>query len=148
MKKILILSLSFLLIIPVFAQKRDITLDDLWKNYSFYPKSYSGLNSMNDGEHYATIEKTDDGQEIIKYRFKSGKKVRTLFKSADFEIPKVGKYTFSQDEKQLLLATNTEGIYRYSSKSVYYIYNIFTDKLKKLSEDKVMYATFSPNGEN
>ena len=55
MKKILILSLSFLLIIPVFAQKRDITLDDLWKNYSFYPKSYSGLNSMNDGEHYVRV---------------------------------------------------------------------------------------------
>jgi len=147
MKKILIICFSLVFITPIFSQKRDITLDDLWKNYTFYPKSYSGLNSMNDGEHYVTMEKTDDGQEIIKYRFKSGKKVRTLFKSNNFEIPKVGRYTFSQDEKQLLLATKTEGIYRYSSKSVYYIYNVFTDKLKKLSDDKVMYATFSPNGE-
>ncbi len=147
MKKILTLFLALLIITPTFAQKRDITLDDLWKNYTFYPKSYSGLNSMNDGEHYVTMEKTEDGQEIIKYRFKSGKKVRTLFKSNNFEIPKVGRYTFSQDEKQLLLATKTEGIYRYSSKSVYYIYNVFTDKLNKLSDDKVMYATFSPNGE-
>ena len=147
MKKLLTLLLALLIITPTFAQKRDITLDDLWKNYTFYPKSYSGLNSMNDGEHYVTMEKTDNGQEIIKYRFKSGKKVRTLFKSNNFEIPKVGRYTFSQDEKQLLLATKTEGIYRYSSKSVYYIYNVFTDKLKKLSDDKVMYATFSPNGE-
>ena len=147
MKKLLTLLLALLIITPTFAQKRDITLDDLWKNYTFYPKSYSGLNSMNDGEHYVTMEKTEDGQEIIKYRFKSGKKVRTLFKSNNFEIPKVGRYTFSQDEKQLLLATKTEGIYRYSSKSVYYIYNVFTDKLNKLSDDKVMYATFSPNGE-
>ena len=147
MKKILILGLSFLLIIPVFAQKRDITLDDLWKNYSFYPKSYSGLNSMNDGEHYSTMKKTEDGQEIIKYQFKNGGKVRTLFKSADFKIPKIGSYTFSKDEKQLLLATNTEKIYRYSSQSIYYVYNVFTDKLKKLSDDKVMYATFSPKGD-
>ena len=147
MKKLLTLLFSILLITPLFAQKRDITLEDIWKNYSFYPKSYSGLNSMNDGEHYVTMEKVNDGQEIIKYRFKSGEKVRTLFKSNNFEIPKVGRYTFSQDEKQLLLATKTEGIYRYSSKSVYYIYNVFTDKLKKLSDDKVMYATFSPNGE-
>jgi len=147
MKKILIICFSLVFITPIFSQKRDITLDDLWKNYTFYPKSYSGLNSMNDGEHYVTMEKTEDGQEIIKYRFKSGKKVRTLFKSNNFEIPKVGRYTFSQDEKQLLLATKTEGIYRYSSKSVYYIYNVFTDKLNKLSDDKVMYATFSPNGE-
>ena len=87
MKKLLTLLLSFLLLTPVFSQKRDITLEDLWKNYSFYPKSYSGLNSMNDGEHYVKMEKTDDGQEIIKYKFKSGKKVRTLFKSTNFEIP-------------------------------------------------------------
>jgi dipeptidyl-peptidase-4 len=105
MKKILIICFSLFFITPLFSQKRDITLDDLWKNYTFYPKSYSGLNSMNDGEHYVTMEKTEDGQEIIKYRFKSGKKVRTLFKSNNFEIPKVGRYTFSQDEKQLLLAT-------------------------------------------
>jgi dipeptidyl-peptidase-4 len=147
MKKLLTLILGFLLITPIFPQKRDITLEDLWKNYSFYPKSYSKLNSMNDGEHYVTMEKTDDGQEIIKYKFKSGEKVRTLFESNNFEIPKVASYTFSQDEKQLLLATKTEKIYRYSSKSVYFIYNIFTDQLEKLTDDKVMYATFSPKGD-
>ena len=132
---------------PIFSQKRDITLADLWKNYAFYPKSMGGFNSMNDGEHYSTIEKTEDGQEIIKYQFKNGKKVRILFKSADFEIPKIGKYTFSKNEKQLLLATETKSIYRYSSKSVYYIYDIHNDKISKLSDKKVMYATFSPQGD-
>ncbi|CAI8245256.1 MAG: Dipeptidyl aminopeptidase 4 [Cryomorphaceae bacterium] len=147
MKKILIICFSLVFITPIFSQKRDITLDDLWKNYAFYPKSMGGFNSMNDGEHYSTIEKTEDGQEIIKYRFKNGKKVRTLFKSTDFEIPKIGKYTFSENEKQLLLATETTSIYRYSSKSVYYIYNIHNDKISKLSDKKVMYATFSPQGD-
>ncbi|MEC9209327.1 MAG: S9 family peptidase [Bacteroidota bacterium] len=147
MKKLLTLLLSFLLITPIFSQKRDITLEDLWKNYSFYPKSYNGLNSMNDGEHYVTMEKTDKGQEVIKYQFKDGKKIRTLFNSVNFEIPRITNYTFSEDEKQLLLETETEKIYRYSSKSIYYIYNIFTDKLKKLTDDKVMYATFSPQGD-
>ena len=84
---------------------------------------------MNDGEHYSTMEKNDDGQKIIKHKFKSGKKVRTLFKSADFEIPKIKNYTFSKDEKQLLLATKTENIYRHSSKSVYYIYNIHSFRI-------------------
>ena len=49
--------------------------------------------------------------------------------------------------KKILLATETEKIYRYSNKSIYYIYNIFTDKLKKLTDEKVMYATFSPSGD-
>ena len=105
MKKLLTLLLGGLLIISSFAQKREITLDDLWKNYIFYPKHISGFNSMNDGEHYSTMEKIDDGQEIIKYKFKTGKKVRTLYKSADFDIPKIKNYTFSDDEKQILLAT-------------------------------------------
>ena len=102
---------------------------------------------MNDGEHYSTMEKADEGQAIIKYKFKSGNKVRTLFKSTDFDIPKINSYIFSEDEQQILLATEKEKIYRYSSKSVYYIYNVFTDKLAKLSDKKVMYATFSPNGD-
>ena len=58
MKKILIICFSLVFITPIFSQKRDITLDDLWKNYAFYPKSMGGFNSMNDGEHYSTIEKT------------------------------------------------------------------------------------------
>jgi dipeptidyl-peptidase-4 len=147
MKKILIICFSLVFITPIFSQKRDITLDDLWKNYAFYPKSMGGFNSMNDGEHYSTMERTEDGQEIIKHQFKDGKKVRTLFKSSDFEIPKIGKYTFSKNEKQLLLATETKSIYRYSSKSVYYIYDIHNDKISKLSDKKVMYATFSPQGD-
>ena len=49
--------------------------------------------------------------------------------------------------KKILLATESEKIYRYSSKSIFYVYNIFTDKLHKISEDKIMHATFSPNGE-
>ena len=147
MKKLLTLLLAILIIIPTFAQKRDITLDDLWQNYTFYPSYIGGFNSMNDGEHYSTMEKTEKGQEIIKYQFKDGKKVRTLFSSADFDIQRINNYTFSDDEKLLLLSTETEKIYRHSSKSAYYIYNVFTDKLKKLTDDKVMYATFSPNGE-
>ena len=147
MKKILIICFSLFFIIPSFSQKKDITLEDLWKNYSFFPKSYSGLNSMNDGEHYASLEKTDKGQEVIKYQFKDGKKVRTLLQCYNFEIPKVNNYSFSLDEKKILLETETEKIYRYSSKSTYYVYNIFTDKIKKISNDKLMYATFSPKGD-
>ncbi len=147
MKKLLTLLLSLLFITSTFAQKRDITLEDLWQNYTFSPSYIRGFNSMNDGEHYSTMERVDNVQEIIKHQFKDGKKVRILFSSTKFEIPRIKSYTFSDDEKQLLLQTETEKIYRHSSKSIYYIYNIFTDKLKKLSDDKVMYATFSPAGD-
>ena len=147
MRKLLTLSIIFLLINPITAQKKNITLEDLWENYSFYPKSFSSLKSMNDGEHYSKIDRNDDAQEIVKYQFKDGKKIKTLFKSNEFDIARITNYTFSNNEKKILLATETEKIYRYSNKSIYYIYNIFTDKIKKLTDKKVMYATFSPIGD-
>ena len=147
MKKLLTLLLSVFLITSGFAQKKDITLEDLWKNHAFYAAYIGGFKSMNDGEHYSTLEQTDEDQEIIKYQFKNGKKVRALFNSANFEISKIKGYSFSNDEKQILLKTETEKIYRHSSKSVYYVYNVFTNKLKKFNDDKIMYATFSPIGD-
>ena len=66
MKKLLTLLVAILIITTIFAQKRDITLDDLWQNYTFYPSYIGGFNSMNDGEHYSTMERTEDEQEIIK----------------------------------------------------------------------------------
>ena len=146
MKKILLICLAFLVINPVFSQKKNITLDDLWKNYSFFPKNYNSLNSMNNGEHYVSLENSELGQELNIYKYKDGERVRTLFKSDEFDLKRITNYSFSNDEKQLLLETQTEKIYRYSSKSIYYVYNIFTDKLKKISDDKLMFATFSPAG--
>ena len=146
MKKILLICLSFLAINTLFSQKKNITLDDLWKNYSFFPKNYNSLNSMNNGEHYVSLENSELGQELNIYKYKDGERVRTLFKSDEFDLKRITNYSFSNDEKKLLLETQTEKIYRYSSKSIYYVYNIFTDKLKKISDDKLMFATFSPAG--
>ena len=46
----------------------------------------------------------------------------------------------------MLLATETESIYRYSKKAIYYVFNIQNNKIKKLSDNKVRYPTFSPDG--
>ena len=146
MKKILLICLAFLAINPMFSQKKNITLDDLWKNYSFFPKNYNSLNSMNNGEHYVSLENSELGQELNVYKYKDGEKFRTLFKSDEFDLKRITNYSFSNDEKKLLFETQSEKIYRYSSRSIYYVYNIFTDKLKKISDDKLMFATFSPAG--
>ena len=146
MKKILLICLSFLAINTMFSQKKNITLDDLWKNYSFFPKNYNSLNSMNNGEHYVSLENSELGQELNVYKYKDGEKVRTLFKSDEFDLKRITNYSFSNDEKKLLFETQSEKIYRYSSRSIYYVYNIFTNKLKKISDDKLMFATFSPAG--
>jgi dipeptidyl-peptidase-4 len=132
--------------IVLLAQKKEVTLENIWKTYDFYPKSVSGFNSMQDGNYYSKLDKKGDNSQINKYSFRSGQKTRTLVDSKNIEID-INDYTFSKDEKKVLFANETEKIYRYSSKSIYHIYNLKAKKLEKLSDDKVMYADFSPSGD-
>ena len=132
--------------IVLMAQKKEVTLENIWKTYDFYPKSVSGFNSMQDGNYYSKLDKKGDNSQINKYSFRTGQKIRTLVNSKNIEID-INNYTFSKDEKKVLFANETEKIYRYSSKSIYHIYNLKTKKLEKLSDDKVMYADFSPSGD-
>ena len=101
---------------------------------------------MQDGNYYSKLDKKGDYSQINKYSFRTGQKTRTLVDSKNIEID-INNYTFSKDEKKVLFANETEKIYRYSSKSIYHIYNLKTKKLEKLSDDKVMYADFSPSGD-
>ena len=146
MNKIILAFILSIASLSLFSQSKEITLKDIWKDYSFHPKSFRGLNSMNNGDFYTELKKSDEGQEIIKYNFKNGEKITTLFKSSDFDIKRITGYSFSKDDKLMLLTTETESIYRYSKRSIYYVFNIHNNQLKQLSENKIRYTTFSPDG--
>jgi len=145
MKKTFTLIICISISIVSFGQK-EVTLEDIWQNYKFYPSGVPGFKSMNDGEHYTTTEKDEGEIKIHKNSFESGKIVETLLDSDDERLSKMGSYQFNLSEDKILIATNTESIYRYSSKSVYYIYNTKTKIIKELIDKQVMYATFSPDG--
>ena len=101
MKKILTLSLLCLICHITFGQKKDINLNEIWNEYKFYPKYLDEFKSTFDGEHYTTLNNTKEGQEINKFKFKNNKKIKTLFKSNDFNISRIYSYTFSNDEKNI-----------------------------------------------
>ncbi|MBT7480934.1 MAG: S9 family peptidase [Flavobacteriales bacterium] len=145
MKKTFTLIICISISIFSYSQKQ-VTLEDIWMNYKFYPSSVSGFKSMNDGKHYTTTEKSDKEIKINKNSFETGKIVKTLMNSDDERLSKMGSYQFNLEEDKILIATNTESIYRHSSKSVYYIYNTATEIIKELTSKQVMYATFSPDG--
>ncbi|MCT4624838.1 MAG: S9 family peptidase [Schleiferiaceae bacterium] len=134
-----------------FAQHKEITVNDIWKYYRFYASGISGLKSMNDGVHYTTLKSMKNGNAIVKHTYASGEVIGTLAESKDLsklvgkEVA-IGGYQFSADESQILIATETESIYRHSTKSVYYVYNIENKRFTKLNDEKVRYATFSPKG--
>src|SRR5688572_8601536 len=121
----------------LLVAQKSITLEDIWKNYSYYPQYLYGLNSMNDGLNY-TIQ-GDNGVE--KYDYKTGNKVGEF----TFGDLKIGDYTFSDDESKILVSTESESIYRHSSKGYYHVYDLKTQKTTSLPKhNKIMSATFNP----
>ncbi len=119
---------------------KNITVADLWKTWTFWAPSVYGIRSMADGEHYTTQSRN----EIIKYNYKTGDAVESLFNGKDFGLD-IDDYSFNADESKILLETNTAPIYRHSFTADYYIYDIKSKKLTPVSKNgKQQVATFSP----
>lgn len=144
MKQILVLLLAVYSFSAV-SQDKNITLEDIWQDYVFYPSSIQGLNSMNDGIHFSKISKNDKDQFLNKYSFETGELIDSITNSIDLGF-NIGDYSFSENEEKIVFATETESIYRYSSRSIFYVLDLNSKKVNKVSNDKVMYASLSPNG--
>jgi dipeptidyl-peptidase-4 len=142
-------ALTLLVSASAIAQQTSITLQDIWYSGKFRSEYVYGLRSMNDGEHYTAMARSADGPAVVKYAYATGEPVDTLVRaSAVTGVASFDDYAFSADEKQLLLKTETESIYRYSTREFNTIYNLETGELKSLATDaKQRYATFSPQGD-
>jgi len=145
------LGLVLIFAVPTWAQDQKVQLEEIWKTYSFYAQGVNGLESMKDGVHYTSLTESDGKGTIEKFSFSSGESVgvitsiKQISEAAGQEISFDG-YSFSNDEKQLLLATATEPIYRHSTRSTFFIYNLETHTATQLAEGKQRYATFNPQG--
>lgn len=131
------------------SDSRQITLEDIWKYYKFYPQTVSGFKSMNDGENYTIINKGN----IEKYAYKNGKLQETLINAGELINKKNNTpimftdYEFSSDETKMLLITNEKPIYRHSFSADYWVYNLKDKSLSQLSDNGAQrLATFSPDG--
>ena len=143
--RMICIALALSVSLSSWAQKKAVTIDDLWKSYSFYPEYVRGLKSMKGGDYYTQIDKNKNGSKLNKYSYRTGKLISNIADSEKLDIP-ITDYSFSEDEKKVLFACETEDIYRYSSRSIYYVYDVNKRSLNKLLDQKVMYATFSPDG--
>ena len=148
MRNILSLLVLFLVVAAPLAAQKKITQADIHQQGTFHEKSVEGLYSSANGLYYTVLE---NNSQIVKYNYKDGKKVETVFDLSKVEkapIRSFSEYTFSQDETKILLTTEKEKIYRRSSTANYYIWNSVTSELTELSaKGKQQEATFSPDGE-
>ena len=131
------------------AQTKEITLEDIWKDGTFRTERMDVLHSMKNGQQYSVLnfDRETKNTSIDIYDYKTLKKVETLVSSEKLEgIPYFSDYTFSKDEKKVILATKEEAIYRRSALGNYYVYNVKDGSLNLISEEKIQEPTFSPDG--
>ena len=145
LKSILSSLAIFFLAQCVSAQEKMIQLEDIWASRTFSPEWVWGINSMNDGIHYSSLNYGDKNVYITQYSYETGDSISTIVDSKDLNGISFSDYSFSEDEKKVLLPTETESIYRYSTRSNYYVYDRETKIAEELSEGKQRLAQFSPD---
>ena len=142
--------LIFLIIQTIISQEYKIDSEKLWEG-DYEPKRLESILSMKDDNHYTVLEQNAElnSSLIILNSFINPKKRVVLFDSKRFsENLEISSYSFSKDEQNLLLETHSDPIYRRSKQGVYWIYNLKSKELQKLTDEKVQEPTFSPDGKN
>lgn len=130
------------------AQTQPITLEDIWARYTFFGDGVSGFNFLKDGRSFTRLE----NNAVVQYDLKTGNRTRTLVSGADLPQEEgfdgnINGYSFSADETQLLLSSQTEQLFRRSSQSFFFVYNLKDQRLTPVySEKKHRLATLDPSG--
>ena len=144
MKKIVFL---FFFTALCFAQQPTFSLKKLWSE-DYNPERLESIRSMKNGNQYTALEKVDSSQTSIKrYDFGKPNDAVTLFSTSDYsEINTFSGYSFSKNEEKILLETTTDQIYRRSKQAIYWIFDMRTKDLQKVSDAKIQEPLFSPDG--
>lgn len=125
------------------AQK-NITLEDCFSFFKFYPQSGANFQYLKDGVHY--VEADRDGElhirDVRNEQFDS-----TIVLNLPEAVAGFDQFEFSEDETRLLLRTETEPVYRHSVLANYFVYDLKSRKLLPVSEKgKQQFVAFSPDG--
>ena len=128
--------LFLLLLTSVFAQQK-ITVEAIYTG-QFQAKGMVELQSMKNTNQYTVLnfDQASRSLQIDVFDFATLKKVNTLIETKNQSklADGIDSYTFSSDEKMILIANNTNQIYRYSFSADYFLYNLETKELTKILE--------------
>lgn len=143
-------SFCFILLFFNLIGAQDLSLDlgELMEG-KYDPNRLEAIRSMRNGEYYTVLEedKTLNTNSLVSYAYSNALERKVLIDSNRFpEKNKLSGYTFSNDEQKILLETLTDNIYRRSKQAIYWIYDIKTNLLEKLFDQKVQEPLFSPDG--
>lgn len=141
-------SILFLfLCFSVFGQQK-IAVTEIF-NGTFRAQGMEELQSLKKSNQYTVLnfDRSSRTMQIDLYDFATLKKTATLIDTKDHKsLPMIDSYTFDATEKLILLACNSNQIFRHSFTADYYLYNTTTKQLDKLFDFQVQEPTFSPDG--
>lgn len=143
-----------LLILPLLINaQQKLTLDEIWGKYAFMPKTAKGFNVLKDGKTYVDLGSSKENGEMTLETFdlRSGKQLKEIvnaeFLKFENRILDLNSYELSPNEDKLLVFENMEHVYRRSPMANYFVYDIATKKVTRLSEGgKQLFPKFSPDG--
>jgi len=111
-------------------------------------KAIDAPRSMLDGEHYTALVK--DGKAVVKYDYKTGGVVDTLFSVSRLKkstLTKISGYELSPNETKMLVYTNEKMNFRRTFTADYSVYDIKRNEITPLSENGSQEVPlFSPDG--
>ncbi len=141
---LLVLSTGFL---QTGRAQTPITLDDIWKDYSFTAKALPGFNFLADGRHYTVLK----DHSIAKFDLLSGLVVETMFdggrlKGENGFDGKVDSYEFSEDESKILIENGEEALFRHSTQANFFVWD-GSEISPVFPEAKQRYAGFNPQAD-
>lgn len=137
MKSLRYCILTLALTVTASALPSALTVEDYCHPSTAAAKGVKRMKPLADGLSYSAI--SDDGRSIEIFSYKTGEKISTVFSldaiKGDLKIDRFSGYTFSDNEKKILLWNDVKKIYRHSFTAQYYVYDVLRGTLKKVSEN-------------
>jgi dipeptidyl-peptidase 4 len=158
----LLLTASCLVAFPAAAQVPDSTLLSVRRIYGsgeFAPEAFGPARWLARGAAYTTLERSREQKgvrELVGYDVETGARsvlvpAQRLIPAGDTVPLAVENYSWSTDERQLLLFTNSKPVWRQNTRGDFWVLDLGTGRLRKLGgprvkESTLMFAKFSPDG--
>ncbi|WP_338408835.1 S9 family peptidase [uncultured Flavobacterium sp.] len=142
--------ITFLFLLSFFCTfgQQNITVEAIYTGV-FRAKGMDELQSMKNTNQYTVLnfDETARSMQINLFDFATLKKVSTLIDTRNQSklLGGIDSYSFNSNENMILVANNTNQIFRHSFTADYFLYNLETKELIKILE-QVQEPTFSPDG--
>jgi dipeptidyl-peptidase-4 len=151
----------FLLAGPAPAQQADsalLTVQRIYGSPEFRSQTFGPTRWLGDGSAFTTLEEADTagGQNLVRYDSERGARevlvvARQFIPQGDSVPLRVEDYSWSPDNRMLLIFTNTKPVWRLNTRGDYWVLERATGRLwqmggKDAKPSTLMFAKFSPDG--